>query len=630
MPPGYAESILRAALAPFLVLRADLRVNTASEAFYHTFQVTPDVTEGRFVYEIGDGQWNNPELRKLLEEIIPRANSFSGFEVTHEFSAIGKRTMTLNACCVENAAGVPEHILLAIEDITARHEAEAALRDAKQRLEQTLAATEIATWTWDVRTDRVLADRNLARLFSVSPEDAEGGPIARYIHAIHPGDRARVEALIAAAMQSESGQYQTDYRLMQADGSIRWVTARGRAERDAAGQTLRFPGVVIDITERKQAEEKSRESEERFRSLFAAMDQGFCVVEMIFDGDGRPVDWIYQEVNPAFEKHTGLTRPAGRRAREVVPNLEEHWFEIFGRIATNGEPVRFQESSEALGRWFEVYAFRVDPAQQRVAVLFSDITESKRAQDALRASEERYRTLFNSIDQGFCIIEMIFDERERPVDYRFLTLNAAFEKQTGLVRAQGKRMRELAPEHEGHWFEIYGRIALTGEPARFEQHAAALGRWFDVCAFSADEAQRHVGILFSDITERRTSEQALRAALVEVERSSRAKDDFLAALSHELRTPLTPVLMTATALESDPALPAEMRDQLAMMRRNIELEARLIDDLLDITRISRGKLTIAPVPVDIHQLLNHTAEIVRSDELGKQVRIVFVLDAARH
>jgi len=77
------------------------------------------------------------------------------------------------------------------------------------------------------------------------------------------------------------------------------------------------------------------------------------------------------------------------------------------------------------------------------------------------------------MDEGFCVIEMIFDSEGRPADYRFLKINAAFEAQTGLHNAEGKLMRELAPAHEAHWFEIYGRIALTGEPAHFLNEAKA-------------------------------------------------------------------------------------------------------------------------------------------------------------
>jgi|GEM_PF-7114726 len=106
--------------------------------------------------------------------------------------------------------------------------------------------------------------------------------------------------------------------------------------------------------------------------------------------------------------------------------------------------------------------------------------ESEARARGLRESEEKYHTLFNSVDEGFCIIEMLFDADGRPVDYRFLEVNPAFERQTGLHEAEGKLMRDLAPEHEAHWFETYGKVASTGEPARFVNEAKALKRWYDV------------------------------------------------------------------------------------------------------------------------------------------------------
>jgi CheY-like chemotaxis protein len=105
------------------------------------------------------------------------------------------------------------------------------------------------------------------------------------------------------------------------------------------------------------------------------------------------------------------------------------------------------------------------------------------AEGAAHESEARYRALFDTLIEGFCTIEMIFDVNGEPVDYRFLEINPAFEKQTGLYNAQGRLMRDLAPNHEAHWFDIYGKVALTGEPVHFENEAKALGRHFDVRAY---------------------------------------------------------------------------------------------------------------------------------------------------
>ena len=105
----------------------------------------------------------------------------------------------------------------------------------------------------------------------------------------------------------------------------------------------------------------------------------------------------------------------------------------------------------------------------------ADFIEQSQAQKALRMSEENYRTLFESIDEGFCTIEVLFDAHEQAVDYRFLQVNPAFERQTGIEKPKGRCMREIAPQHEEHWFEIYGRVAQTGEPVRFEREAKELG-----------------------------------------------------------------------------------------------------------------------------------------------------------
>lgn len=144
-------------------------------------------------------------------------------------------------------------------------------------------------------------------------------------------------------------------------------------------------------------------------------------------------------------------------------------------------------------------------------VIGQDITELKKAEEALRKSEEEYKTLFESIYQGFCIIEVLFERHQKPVDYRFLMVNPAFESQTGIKNAVGKRMKEIAPLHEEHWFETYGKIVLTGKPIHFENQAEELHRYYDVYAWRIGEpVERKVAILFNDITASRKLVDALR------------------------------------------------------------------------------------------------------------------------
>jgi PAS domain S-box-containing protein len=139
------------------------------------------------------------------------------------------------------------------------------------------------------------------------------------------------------------------------------------------------------------------ESEARYQTLFKSIDEGFCVINMLYDKAGQPVDYRFVEVNPAFEQQTGLTQAEGKTIREMVPNFEPFWFDMYGQVASTGKSVRFQNREESLQRWFDVYAFRVDkPEERRVAVLFSDITERKLAEAQVHSDAERLAALLDA------------------------------------------------------------------------------------------------------------------------------------------------------------------------------------------------------------------------------------------
>lgn len=167
---------------------------------------------------------------------------------------------------------------------------------------------------------------------------------------------------------------------------------------------------------------------------------------------------------------------------------------------------------------------------------FYNVTERKQAEQTLRASEERYRHLYESIDEGFCIIQMVFDASNMPMDYVFLEVNPSFEKQSGIVNASGRSMRAIASHHEEHWFDLFGQIALTGESRRFEYPAAELHRWYEGYAYRVGAAhERKVGIIFNDITERKRTEAQMRHLNDELEVRVAERTEELTRSQKQLR-----------------------------------------------------------------------------------------------
>jgi signal transduction histidine kinase len=230
-----------------------------------------------------------------------------------------------------------------------------------------------------------------------------------------------------------------------------------------------------------------------------------------------------------------------------------------------------------------------------------DLRVLRQTRDALQSSEVRYGALFNALDEGFCVIEVIFDRQEKPIDYRFLDINPAFEKQTGLVNAAGKTMRELAPLHESHWFEIYGRIAMTGEPARFQNRAEQLHRWYDVYAFRVGNPKmRLVAILFNDITERKRAEVSLSERTAQLEAANNELEAFSYSVSHDLRAPLRHIDGFGGMLEKHAAASLDEKGlrYLKTIRDASMKMGRLIDDLLAFSRIGRSPLTMLEVNHD--------------------------------
>jgi PAS domain S-box-containing protein len=524
-----------------------------------------------------------------------------------------------------------------IVNIHDRKQAELALQEAHIQLEAALVAGAIYTWCWNISEDVFTADRNFAHLFGVDPEEAATGvPLESLLNRIHPDDRPRIAASIERAIATGE-HYTEEYRVLNANGEERCVIARGQVEYGANGKPIAFPGALSDITERRKTEEALRFSEERYRTLFESMDEGFCVIEMIFDQSGQPIDYIFLETNPAFERQCGLYNVQGKRMRELIPHHENHWFEIYGNVAQTGIPIRFENSAEALQRWYDLYAYRVGlPDDRKVAVLFKDITERKLTEEALRQSEDRFRIAIESAQLGTWDLNpktgvLKWDDQCKAVFGMSPTANVDYDIfLSGLHPDDRDRTHQVVlqsfnPESGGEYDIEYRTVGLEDG---IERWVAAKGRAF----FNPPgEVIRFIGTVL-DITEKKQAEaereQLLhreQIARAEAERANRIKDEFLAVLSHELRSPLNPILGWTKLLQSGRMDAAKTAKALATIERNAKLQTELIDDLLDVAKILRGKLSLNMAAVNLSSAVEAALDTVGTAAVAKSISLRSVL-----
>jgi PAS domain S-box-containing protein len=357
--------------------------------------------------------------------------------------------------------------------------AEAALRDARARLEVTLRAAEVGTLTWDVRTDRVVADRNLAHLFDVSDVDAAGAPIERYLAAIHPEDLGRVQEAFRKSLGGSPDPFECEYRVLRAGGGVRWVIARGNVERNAEGEAIALPGIVIDITERKLAENAVRDSAEHLQLALAAADLG---------------DWQWE-------------------ARSDLILLSDRAADMFG--LPHGKVITW--------------------TRMRDLLIDDDAERDRRAADLALATQTDY-----------------------DIEYRV-----------------------ARPSDEHGWIAARGR-------GLYSDSGAVVGM---------------IGIV-QDITSRKQAEGALRDM-------DRRKDEFLATLAHELRNPLAPIRHAAQISRIPTATEAQKRWSHEVIIRQVQHMSLLLDDLLDISRITRGTLELRLVSTDLAGAVEAAVETAR-------------------
>lgn len=520
-----------------------------------------------------------------------------------------------------------------LADVTERKKIEGALRDSESQLRAATSAGAVGTWNWDLTSDRLTANPALLRIFGLPAEDG-GLSSEAFIAAILPDDQPAVRTAIARALASEAdGVYEVEYRVRDEHAIVHWVLARGQVEYDDQGKPVRLPGALTDITERKQIEEQLRRSADLLNVIVESSPTGFYIVDSEFrishvnaDSQAR----AFRNVVPA------IGRPLDEAMRILWPEpLASEIIAIFRHTLHTGEPYRSPGlvSERRDLQKIETYEWQIDritmpDGSLSVLCYFFDTTALREAELALRESEERFRTMADNISQLAWTCEELGEAtwyNQRWLDYTGMSLED--------LRPDWAKVHH--PDHLDQVMRSIKHSAKTGAP--WEDTFPLRGkdgnyRWFLSRAVPIRDAGGRIVRWFgtnTDITALREAEEAMRTAREQAEQASHAKDEFLAQLSHELRTPLTPVLMLASALRDDERLPADIRDDLAMMERHIALEARLIDDLLDLTRITSGKLALRSESCDVHSLIEVAVGIVRDEAREKEITFNLELRAER-
>ncbi|WP_301662875.1 PAS domain S-box protein [Methanoculleus frigidifontis] len=417
---------------------------------------------------------------------------------------------------------------------------------------------------------------------------------------VHPDDLPLLDAVARGEIPPDRA---LTLRWIRKDGSVIWTEQQNVPVYDDAGTLVAIEGIAREVTERKQMEEALQKSEETYRTIVETANEG------IWEMDGR---YITLRVNHTMAAMLGYS--VGEMVGRSVPEFlyEEDFAEHADRMTQRHEGLagRYEcrlKQRDGTARWVLVSATAKRDEDGTFAgsfAMFTDITERKRAEEALKENAARYQQFFNNPLVGYALCRIVTDERGEPVDFIYREVNRAFEVLTGLRRQDvlNRQVTEvLVPGEVTEITRRYGAVALTGEPATFQYSIPSLAKWFEIAAFSPSRGDFIA--FFTDITERKRAEEALVRRTEELIRKSEeleaARDEaniYLDIMTHDIRNANTASGMYAALLAD--LTEGNLKAYAERLHASIDRSTEILMNVATIRRASEDSSTLVPVNLD--------------------------------
>jgi PAS domain S-box-containing protein len=532
---------------------------------------------------------------------------------------------------ITDAQGNITGVVNVVMDVTEERTAHEKVQKVAERLSLAISAAHLGDWNWDAATDIIALSPRTAEIYGV-PSDGKFTR-TRLRDLLHPEDREAARLALQTALEKRT-DYDVEYRIERSDGTLRWVAAKGRSFYGNDGRPAGMVGVVQDITERKEQAEALKALAAKIENqarLFDATLSNLTDLAYAFDREGRfifankPLLELWgRQLDEIVGKNAFDLGYPPEQAKRIQQQVQEA---IASRRAVRGE-TSFTDVRGKVDDHEYIYNPVIEPDGSVSAVVGSTrlITERKRAEETLRQSEAQLRLVTDNAPVLLVRIDL---------QHRYIFVNRAYAERNGFKPAEMIGMKLEDALGSAAYDSVKSQIndALAGNRVEFEKKVPyeKIGpHWTHVIYLPENDVHGNItGILgvITDIDARKEAENELKRARDEALAASRAKDDFLAALSHELRTPLNPVLLLASDAANDARLSPEIRANFDLILKNVNLEARLIDDLLDLTRITRGKLHLDRHGYTLHAILRDALANVEGELLAKNLKLEVKLSA---